>query len=334
MGSAHRLFLLLPALACGGGAVPGSGDAGPTSLARCPTSGPGALVTGGTCSVFTPAAAGADPAGQNATRPNYAVEPAGAPSGQLVLILNGSGGSPGQLVLDPARNLLNAAAESGHHVLAVAYRSDQAVALLCAGRPDCFGPTRNTLITGAYTSGADSSLADIRADEGIVSRLTAALRALADARPGSGWASFLSSPPGGGAPERIAWERIIVSGHSQGGGHAAYLAKLYPVMRVVQFSSTCDAPGGTPAPWTAADSGWATSPASAFFGFSAPTLFTAGLPTAGDLNCPYHLAVWNHLGMDPSRQQDDATVCAGIGPHGASILCSVNYPRWVALFEE
>jgi hypothetical protein len=326
-----RLLLLLPALACSDMAVPGSGDAGSISLGRCPTSGPGALVTSGTCWVFTPAAAGADPAGQNATRPNYAVEPSGAASGQLVLILNGSGGSPGQLVVDPTRNLLNAAAESGHHVLALAYRSDQAVAVLCARRSDCFGPTRNTLVTGAYTSGADTSLADIREDEGIVPRFAAALGALAAARPGSGWASFLSNGARDAAAGRIAWERVIVSGHSQGGGHAAYLGKLFAVMRVVQFSSTCDAPAGTPAPWTAADSGWATSPASAFFGFSAPTTFTGDVPSGGDLNCPYHLAVWRHLGMDPSRELDDATGCAGVGPHGASIVCSVNYPRWVAL---
>ena len=210
MGSCHhrrpvpvcRFLLLVPALACGGVAVPGSGDAGPISLGRCPTSGPGAVVTGGTCSLFTPAAAGADPAGQNATRPNYAVEPSRAPSGQLVLILNGSGGSPGQLLLDPTHNLLNAAAESGHHVLALAYRSDQAVAVLCAGRSDCFGPTRNTLVSGAYTSGADSSLADIRADEGIVPRFAAALGALAAARPGGGWASFLSNGSGGPAAGR------------------------------------------------------------------------------------------------------------------------------------
>lgn len=339
MGAAHQrravpvpgLLLLLPALACGG-AVPGGGDAGPISLARCPTSGPGGLVTAGTCSVFTPAAAGADPAGQNAIRPHYAVEPSGAASGQLVLLLNGSGGSPGQLVVDPTRNLLDAAAEGAHHVLALSYRSDQAVALLCAGRPDCYGPTRNTLVTGKFTSGADSSLADIRVDEGIVPRLAAALGALVAARPGAGWGAFLASRGGAAASQGIAWERIIVSGHSQGGGHAAYLAKLFPVMRVVQFSSTCDAPGGTPAPWTAADSGWVTSPAAAFFGFSAPTTFTGGVPSGGDLNCPYHLAVWRNLGMDLSRQADDAAGCAGVGSHGASIVCSVNYPRWVALF--
>jgi hypothetical protein len=88
-----------------------------------------------------------------------------------------------------------------------------------------------------------------------------------------------------------------------------------------------------PAPWTAADSGWVTSPAAAFYGLSAPTVFTGDDPTGGDLNCPYHLAVWQALGMDPSRQADDAATCAVGTPHGAPIACSANYPRWVALFQ-
>lgn len=282
--------------------------------------------------MFSPVSAGASAAGQNATGLNYAVEPAAPASGTLVLLLNGSGGSPAQMAFDPGRNLFTAAAESGNHVLALAYRSDLAVAEMCGPRPDCYAPTRSTQLSGVFQPGADGSLADIREDEGVIPRLDQALRALDAARPGAGWSAFIGNARASAGADRIAWQRIIVAGHSQGGGHAAYLGKLYPVMRVVQFSSTCDAPAGVPAPWTAAASGWATSPAAAFFGLSAPTAFTAGVPTGGDLNCPYHLAVWQNLGMAASHQADDAATCAGLGPHGASIGCSANYPRWVTLF--
>jgi len=258
---------------------------------------------------------------------NYALEPAGARKGALVVLLNGSGSFPAQLTIDPARNLFNAALESGNHVLAVAYRSDVAVVTMCGSRPDCYGASRSTLVNGVFAPGADSSLADIRSDEGLVSRIDQALRALVAARPQAGWDMFIS-----GGADRIGWQRVIAAGHSQGGGHAAYLGKLFPLIRVVQFSSTCDAAAGVPAPWTAAGDVWATSPAAAFFGFSAPTVFTNGVPTAGDLNCPYHLAVWQNLGMPVSHQADDADTCAGINPHPAAILCSSNYPRWVALF--
>jgi hypothetical protein len=284
------------------------------------------------CWVFTPASAGASPLGQNASRPNYALEPPGTASGTLVVLLNGTGSFPAQLTIDPGRNLFGAALESRHHVLAVAYRSDVAIAQMCdATRPDCYGASRRTLLTGIFAPGADPSLANIREDEGIIARIDQALRSLMAARPQAGWDAFIRATATAPA-ERIAWPRIIASGHSQGGGHAAYLAKLFPLIRVVQFSSTCDAPAGVPAPWTAADAGWITSPAAAFFGFSAPTVFTNGVPTAGDLNCPYHVAVWQNLGMPLSHQADDAATCAGIDPHPAAILCGSNYPRWVELF--
>jgi len=333
----RRLVLLLSALACSGLPGPGNGGGGPDggapSIGSCPTSGAGAVAGAGACLTLTPALTGASPAGQNALRPSYALEPSGAPSGALVLLLNGSGGTPAGMVSDPSLNLFEAAAEGGRHVLALAYRSDLSVAgQLCGLEPECFGATRNTLVMGVFTSAASASLEDMREDEGIVWRLEAALRTLAAERPGRGWEAFLRNPAASRAADRVAWDRIITSGHSQGGGHAAYLAKLFPVMRVVQFSSTCDAPAGTPAPWTAAASGWSTSPADSFWGFSAPTQFSSGVPTGGDLNCPYHLVVWQAMGMPASRQQDDAARCAGIGAHGASILCTANFARWVELF--
>ena len=285
------------------------------------------------CMVFSPASAGASPIGQNASRLNYALEPQGTARGTLVVLLNGSGSTPSELTIDPGRNLFTAALESGNHVLAVAYRSDVAIAQMCdSSRPDCYGASRRTLLTGVFAAGADNSLLDIRADEGIIARIDQALRYLMAVRPQAGWDAFVVGPAAATPADRIAWQRIIASGHSQGGGHAAYLGKLFPLVRVVQLSSTCDAPAGVPAPWTAADSAWVTSPVAAFFGLSAPTVFTNGIPTAGDLNCPYHLAVWQNLGMPRSQQADDAATCAGIDPHVASIFCGSNYSRWVALF--
>ena len=318
-------------LSCRDPVTPSTQDSDATQ--PCPTSGPGAVNSAGPCRVFTPASAGASPLGQNAGRLNYALEPAGAPKNTLVVLLNGSGSFPAQLTMDPSQNLFTAALASGNHVLAVAYRSDVSLIAMCGStRPDCYGPSRRTLLTGAFAPGADSSLANIREDEGIIARIDQALRALVAARPLGGWGAFITSPTAATSSDRIAWPRIIIAGHSQGGGHAAYFGKMFPMSRVVQFSATCDAPAGVPAPWTAADSGWMTSPASAFFGFSAPTVFTNGAPTGGDLNCPYHVAVWQNLGMPASRQDDEATVCAGIDPHPAAILCSANYPRWVTLF--
>ena len=318
------------AIACSDPVTPSPGH--PEALQPCPTSGAGAVASAGPCWVFTPNSAGASLIGQNASRLNYALEPTGAPRNTLVVLLNGSGSFPAQLTIDPSRNLFTSALESGNHVLAIAYRSDVALVTMCGpSRPECYGASRSTLINGAFAPGADGSLANIREDEGIISRLDQALRALVTARPSGGWGAFINAT-GTAASERIVWQRIIAAGHSQGGGHAAYLGKLFPMSRVVQFSATCDAPAGVPAPWTAAGSGWNTSPGAAFYGFSAPTVFTNGTPAGGDLNCPYHAAVWQNMGMTASHQDDAADVCAGIDPHPAAILCTANYPRWVTLF--
>ena len=322
-------------VACSSPVAPSARDMGPSQIGiqPCPTSGPGGVTSAGACWTFSPASSGASPLGQNANRLNYALEPAGSARSTLVVLLNGSSSFPAQLTIDPSRNLFVSALESGNHVLAVAYRSNVAIAQMCdSSRPNCYGASRNTLLSGVFTAGADSSLADIREDEGIISRIDQALRTLVANRPQAGWDAFVAGTTATASADRIAWPRIIAAGHSQGGGHAAYLGKRFPLIRVVQFSSTCDAPAGAPAPWTAADSVWTTSPAAAFFGFSAPTVFTNGVPTAGDLNCPYHLAVWQNLGMPLSHQADDAATCAGVDPHAASIFCGANYPRWVALF--
>jgi hypothetical protein len=188
------------------------------------------------------------------------------------------------------------------------------------------------LVTGALAAGAPRSLSNIRADEGIVARIDLALRALIASRPGQGWEQFIAHPDRSAPAERIDWSRVMVSGHSQGGGHAAYLGKLFPVARVVQLSSTCDEVMGTPAPWTAASGTWATAPSTSFVGFSAPTTFTNGNPSSGDTICGYHLAVWQNMGLSAQNQHDDAAGCGAQNTHGASIGCVDNYPRWASLF--
>ncbi len=313
---------------------PVSADSGPP-LRSCPTSGPRSIKTTAPCVVFTPAEASASSAGANADVDQYALEPAGARKGALVVHLNSSLGSPGGQIADPLRNVYNAAALEGFHVLAVAYRSTEIVGALCAEDAACYGPTRHTLVLGQPTAGAHASLANMRDDEGIVQRTAAALRLLAARQPNGGWEAFLDTPGDADPVKRVAWNKVVATGHSQGGGHAGFLGSIVKLRRVVQFASTCDAPSGTPAPWTDASGSWATSPASAFVGFASPTTFAPdGTPTGGDTICPHHVKVWENMGMDPSRMHDDAATCgAGANTHADSIRCVENFPRWRALFE-
>jgi hypothetical protein len=297
--------------------------------------GDGAILAAAPCVTFTPEQAGANPSGDNATTAEYALEPAAAAKGAIVVQLNGSLGSPAGQIADPTKNIYNAAAGAGFHVLGLAYRSTAIVGVLCKDNAPCFGATRKTLILGVRQPGAPLSLASIRVDEGIVARIDAALRLLAATRPTAGWGQFIADPTAADASQRVAWSKVIASGHSQGGGHAAYLGQLFPLREVVQLSSTCDAVLAAPAPWTAAGETWGTSPALHFVGFAAPTTFDAGgNAIAGDTACPYHAAVWANMGLDPSRRHDDAATCGASGnTHSASVGCADNFERWGALYE-
>lgn len=306
----------------GGWPDAGLPDAGPGVSHPCPTSGAGAIIATGACVVFTPAESGAASTGENANKEQYALEPVGVPKGALVLQLNGSGGSPAGQIADPSRNFYNAAAQAGFHVIGLAYRSAQAIGAVCLNAPACFEPTRTSVITGVFVAGAAPGLATIRLDEGIVWRLEAALRVLAADHPAAGWDQFLVDPTAPDPAQRIAWGKLVASGHSQGGGHAALLGKLYPLRQVLQLSSTCDEVGGTPAPWTMGPSGFLTDPATKYVGLGSPA----------DTICPAHVAVWNTLGMAVANQHDDAATCGVSGnTHGVTISCVDNFTRWSQL---
>ncbi len=302
-----------------GGVDAGGVDAGQGMTHPCPTTGMGAIIATGGCVVFTPAEAGAAASGENAAKNQYALEPVGTAKGALLVELNGSGGSPSGQIADPTRNLYNAAAQAGFHVIGLAYRSGQVIGAVCANSATCYEPTRTTVITGTFTAGAAPGLATIRLDEGIVWRLEAALRLLAATHPSAGWEQFLVDATATDPADRIAWGKIVASGHSQGGGHAALLGKRYPLRQVLQLSSTCDEVGGTPAPWTTHSSAFMTDPTTKY----------VGLGSQGDTICPAHVAVWNNLGIPLANQHDDAATCGMSGnTHGASITCSDNFTRW------
>jgi hypothetical protein len=82
---------------------------------------------------------------------------------------------------------------------------------------------------------------------------------LAENDPKGGWDEFLKD----GKP---AWDRIIVGGHSQGSGHAAYIGKMFDVDRVLIFSGPQDYMDDLhkPAPWLGQKS---ATPPSHFFAF-------------------------------------------------------------------
>ena len=97
--------------------------------------------------------------------------------------------------------------------------------------------------------------------------------------PDAGWKAFMHHG-------EIRWDRIVLAGHSQGGGHAAILGKRHSLKRVVMLGSPtddCQVRGG-PASWLGAPG---ETPSDRYYGFV----------HAGDPGFDRILAAWEAIGL-------------------------------------
>lgn len=157
---------------------------------------------------------------------------AGAP---LAVFLPGTNG----VTAGAPRLLLRMLADQGYRVIYLSYNDRVAATNICPqAPPGCFVEFRGSRLFGG--GGPEPT----RRAEAIVPRLTQLLRYLDREHPEAGWGQYLT-------PDGPAWPRIVMSGLSQGAGMAAFLAKRYPLNRVVLFSSPWDfrLPGRRPAAW-------------------------------------------------------------------------------------
>jgi hypothetical protein len=181
----------------------------------------------------------------NSTGQHFVVAPGSSNrSGKLLVFLPGTGGRP-----DFYRSILRHATGRAHHAIGLAYPNAEAVNDLCASAPSptCHEDARVEVITGAPRS----ALVAVDVANSIENRLRALLSWLDLNFPAEGWSAFLAN----GSPR---WDRVMVAGHSQGGGHAAMIARLRVVDRGILFAAT------EPAAWTTTP--FATAPAK-LYGF-------------------------------------------------------------------
>jgi len=181
----------------------------------------------------------ADPAVQQFDDPSIGIASAGLPmDAPLAVFLPGTGGKPAD-----ALSLLRTIAGQGYRVLGLEYDDVPAVAQECPTDPDpdCSAAFRDMRVNGR---GSSHPVVLNPVAEAIIPRLVAALRLLAKAAPDEGWGRYLDG-------DQPRWDRIVISGLSQGAGMAAYMAKQHEVRRVVLFSSPWDFTGRErqPAPW-------------------------------------------------------------------------------------
>lgn len=156
-----------------------------------------------------------------------ALNTAAISNNRLLVFLPGTGAKTKHYTYFPAL-----AADLGYHCVAVAYPNGYpSIASLCAGNADtnCY---RNISQEVCYGTDVSSNV-NVDTLNCINTRLVKLLQYLSTTYPANGWGQFLNGAS-------LAWGTIVVSGHSQGSGHALYLAKTQSCDRVIMFSGADD----------------------------------------------------------------------------------------------
>jgi hypothetical protein len=148
-----------------------------------------------------------------------------ASNNRLLFFIGGTGSKP----LD-FTDFINLAATLGYHAIDVAYPDTPEVATVCKNSPDslCYALYRQQKCFGTPVS-----TANVDTLNSIVMRAYNLVAYLDSVYPTQGWGQYIS----GG---QLVWSRVAISGHSQGSGHAMYIAKQMNCERVAMFSGVDD----------------------------------------------------------------------------------------------
>ncbi len=169
----------------------------------------------------------------NQTDPNYApqdsnliVRNTSTQINKLFLFFGGSYSSPKHY-----RFICNVAANYGYDAISLCYIDTVPVYYLGYyldslvfdkfRQEICFGTPQSPYVT-------------VDTLNSIYTRTLKLIQYLSVTYPSQNWGQYLLSPT------TLDWSKIAVSGHSQGSGHSAYLAKYFPVERNVMFSGPND----------------------------------------------------------------------------------------------
>lgn len=161
------------------------------------------------------------------------VDPAIPSNGLLLLSLGGTHSLPADF--DAFDRL---AAALGFHVVALDYpNSVISTAARDSRQPDAFRRFRQEIVGGDPVS----DLVEVDAANSIEGRFTALLASLA--KKDATWSPYLEDG-------RPVWGKVVVVGHSQGSGHAAFLGKRHRLKGVLMLAGPQDTDAsGEPVAW-------------------------------------------------------------------------------------
>ncbi|MFK8183945.1 MAG: hypothetical protein AB8B99_11270 [Phormidesmis sp.] len=205
---------------------------------------------------------------------------------QLLLFLSGSFGNPKNQTL-----LLWAAAQAGYHAINLSYPNSWKVGGICrrSSLSDCHQLVRLSILDGVKRS----NNFNVSPENSLYNRLNQLLMYLKQQHPGENWEQYITDN------QAINWANIAIAGHSQGGGHAALIAKQHAVARCIMLGAPADfsAKQKSLAPWLSEPH---ATPAEHYYGFT----------HAQDKSIQRILSAWKCLGLSkfgPPVNVDQAT---------------------------
>lgn len=171
---------------------------------------------------------------------------------KLFVFLPGTTGFPTAYEL-----IVKKAASLGYHAIGLMYPNATDIYTASSASTDnsLFGKCRQEIFDGSdQTTGVS-----VDTNNCIRSRLCNLLIYLQQQYPTQNWNQFLING-------QIDWSKVVISGHSQGGGHAFYIAKQVAVDRAISFSSIdWNSTLGRSADWVTAPG---ATPISKFYSFN------------------------------------------------------------------
>lgn len=149
------------------------------------------------------------------------------PRNELLVFLPGSNGKPnGNDYFDQL------GANLGYHVVGLMYPNSPAVGELCDTSviKNSFQNVRLEIIDGLDRT----PLVSVNQANSIENRIKKCIQYLNTSYPTQNWGQYLD------VSGSIIWNKIVVAGHSQGGGHAAMIGKNHVLARVICLASPKD----------------------------------------------------------------------------------------------
>jgi len=167
---------------------------------------------------------------KNFDTPHLVLYNKNAKQGKILLYLPGSNG----IATNGPKALLATALQQGYRVISLSYVNSPAVSTTCikenlASDVDCAEKFRIKRIYGKNVT----NLINDEPQDAIMNRFQKLLLYLAANDKNGNWNMYLNQG-------NIKWELVAISGQSQGGGMAAFIAKQVLVDRVISFSGGWD----------------------------------------------------------------------------------------------